>query len=101
MQTREKVFRASDIQRCRRHLLQLAVLTLAILPFVSAIAKEESPVSLKLVSSAFEEGEAHTKEVHLRRTRYLAAFGLVGCAAKCKKPRSHRRRSRRARSESA
>ena len=42
--------------RIRSHLLRLAVLTLAILPFASAIADEESPVSLKLVSSAFEEG---------------------------------------------
>jgi Raf kinase inhibitor-like YbhB/YbcL family protein len=37
-------------------------LTLAILPFVSAIAREESPVSLKLVSSAFEEGGAIPKK---------------------------------------
>jgi len=62
MHPREKVFRTSDIQRCRRHLLRLAVLTIAILPFVSAIAKEESPVSLKLVSSAFEEGGAIPKK---------------------------------------
>ena len=62
MQPREKVFRTSDIQRFRRHLLRLAVLTLAILPFVSAIANEESPVSLKLVSSAFAEGGAIPKK---------------------------------------
>ncbi len=40
------------------HLLRLAVLTVAILPFASAIANEERPMSLKLVSSAFEEGGA-------------------------------------------
>ena len=44
------------------HLLRLAVLMFAILPFASAIANEESPVSLKLVSSAFEEGGAIPKK---------------------------------------
>ena len=48
--------------RLRSHLLRLAVLTLAIRPFASAIANEESPVSLKLVSSAFEEGGAIPKK---------------------------------------
>ena len=43
------------------HLLRLTVSTLAILPFASAIANEESPMSLKLVSSAFEEGGAIPK----------------------------------------
>ena len=66
MQPREMVLRMADFQRngfrLRRHLLRLAVLTLAILSFASAIAHEESPVSLKLVSSAFEEGGAIPKK---------------------------------------
>lgn len=45
-----------------RHLLRLAVLTLAILPIGGAIANEESPVPLKLASPAFEEGEAIPKK---------------------------------------
>ena len=44
------VLRMTNFQRygfrLRRHLLRLAVLTLAILSFASAIAHEESPVSL-------------------------------------------------------
>ena len=44
------------------HLLRLAVLTIAILPFASAIAAEESSMSLKLVSPAFAEGRAIPKK---------------------------------------
>ena len=66
MQPRKTVLLTYDFQRCgfllRRHLLRLAVLTLIILPFAGAIAKEESPMSLKLVSSAFEEGGAIPKK---------------------------------------
>jgi Raf kinase inhibitor-like YbhB/YbcL family protein len=39
----------------RRHFLGLAVLTLAIMPFASAVADKESPVMLKIESPAFEE----------------------------------------------
>ena len=50
MQPREMVLRMTDFQRhgfrLRRHLLRLAVLTLPMLSFASAIAHEESPVSL-------------------------------------------------------
>ena len=44
------------------HLLRLTVSTLAVPLFASALANEESPMSLKLVSSAFEEGGAIPKK---------------------------------------
>lgn len=43
--------------RIRSHLLRLAVLTLAILPFASAIAIEESPVSLNLCHQPLKKAE--------------------------------------------